>query len=174
MSSRPTSRPPGFTRRHRESGFTLAEVLLVTVLVGVGLVGVSWLMTMAAQTQAVHAESSSETIVVAREIRELAETLTRTPSGTGAATTYAEVTALDNLDGARFSPPIRADGVDFSGFAGWTQVVDISVRHVDDPTVVVDAGAPELVKGAGTVYLLQVDVQEGGSVLATHEWWIQP
>lgn len=160
--------------RRDSRGFTLAEVLLVTVLVGVGIAAVSWLMTMAAMTQEVHAASDAESIMIAREIRELASTLPTAPAGLGAADTGDEVVALDSLDGAVFSPPIRADKQVMTDLSGWTQSVDVSLRDLDDTDVVLDDDVRVVAQGERAVYRLEVTVSHSGALVGTHTWWIVP
>jgi prepilin-type N-terminal cleavage/methylation domain-containing protein len=172
MSTNPSVR--GRPRRSR-AGFTLAEVLMVTVVVGVGVVGASWLMAMAAQTQSVQAANSTDTLNVAREIRELAGALSRVPSGSGAVTAFADVAALDSLDGAEFSPPILSDGSSSADYTGWTQRIDLSLRDATAPDTVIDAGVPEVVQGSGHVFLLEVEIlDDNDALLDTHCWWITP
>ncbi len=161
--------------RRSRAGFTLAEVLMVTVVVGVGVVGASWPMAMAAQTQSVQAANSTDTLNVARGVRGLAGTVSRGPSGSGAVTACADIEALDSPDGAEFSPPILSDGSSSTTYAGWTQRIDLSLRDATAPGTVIDAGVPLVVQGSGQVYLLEVEIlDDSDTLLDTHCWWITP
>ena len=160
--------------RRADRGFTLAEVLLVTVLVGVGIAGVSWLMTMAAMTQDVHASVDPESLLLAREIREMAATLPTAPSGMGAADSADEITSLESLDGATFSPPLRADGQTLSNMSGWSQSIDVSLRDLDDTNTVLSDTVRIVPKGERCVWRLDVTIAKSGTLVGNHTWWIAP
>lgn len=149
---------------------------MATVLVGLALVGVSWMMTASATSQALLQRDSADSLLMAREMLELARSLDRAPSGSGPATAADEVLALDSLDGASFSPPLRADLTAFDDLDDWTQQVDVDVVTVDDLETVVSETLPDsLPKGSDELLRLTVTILDGsGAEVDTHRWWIAP
>jgi prepilin-type N-terminal cleavage/methylation domain-containing protein len=160
--------------RARNAGFTLLEVLTAAVIVGLALGAVGWSMTAAAQARSTLADEPLS-YLLARELRELAETLPREPSGAGPATQPAEVLALDTLDGAVFTPPLRADGSADAALAGWSQSASLALCSLDDPGVATGedprAGADP---HAERVYRLRVEVRHDGELVDSFDWWITP
>ena len=156
-------------------GFTLIEVLVTAAVLGVALISASWTMSGAASAKTVLEPDAITASLLAREIHALANTLPKEPSGSVGATSAGGVQALDSLEGAVFSPPLRADLSTASDVTGWSQACDLAVFDLadlttptaDDPT----AGLPE----DGTrVYQLTVTVSQGGETMGTHSWWISP
>ena len=160
--------------RRVQAGFTLLEVLLAALIAGMALAAVSWTMTSAAQAKAI-LSGDPRAYLLAREIRDLAESLPREPSGALAATSGSGILALDSLHGAVFSPPVRSDGTTETALAGWAQRVTLSVCSLDDP-----AGAtgesPTLgvARDAERLYRLTVAVTFAGEPVDRFEWWLTP
>lgn len=161
--------------RHRARGFTLVEILVATVIVGLAVVAASWAMSSAVTSKAVLAERPYEATLLAREIHELARALPREPSGVVGVTSAAQVLAIDSLVGATFSPPIRADGSLFPGMSGWTQDVSLALYDMDDLTTpTADDPRDAVPASADLLYKLRVRVLKDGSEVDTFEWWIAP
>lgn len=161
--------PPG------AAGFTLIEVLAAALVVGIAILSGSWAMSGAARNRTLLAGPELTASLLAREVHELALTLPREPSGTVGATTPAQLLALDSLEGASLSPPVRADGTADGSLSGWTQVVDLSVYDVLDPTTpTADDPTLGLPSDGSLIYRLDVTVLKDGSVVDSFAWWLAP
>ncbi|GJM22736.1 MAG: hypothetical protein DHS20C15_26510 [Planctomycetota bacterium] len=100
---------------------------MTTVVMGTSMVALGWMVTSANRTQDVYQEQSVDDLQLAREIRELALSVRKEVlNDNGIALTPAEVLSLSNLDGASFSPPIRADLSVMKHLTGWTQQVQLT------------------------------------------------
>jgi prepilin-type N-terminal cleavage/methylation domain-containing protein len=162
------------SRGRRCRGFSLVEVLTAAVIVGIALAAVSWSISSAAQARSALAEEPVA-FLLAREVRELAESLPRTPSGAGPATRASEVLALDTLDGAQFSPPLRADKTADASLSGWTQVTSLSVCTLGNPSVATfEDPAAGLDESAERMYRLTVAVLRDGELVDRIHWWLAP
>ena len=157
------------------SGFTLAEVLIASVIAAVALVAVTAAMSSATTTRAELARRPVVVSQLAQEIHALAEALPRTPSGSLAATSGDEVEALDSLAGARFSPPLLADRSTDTDLAGWSQHVEVAIHALDDlvhPTG--ESLSTELEADSHRVYRLEVTILHGSIPMETFHWWLKP
>ena len=162
------------TRGRRRSGFTLVEVLLAALITGIALAAVSWTMNSAAQAEAVMNEDP-RAFLLAREIRELADTLSRQPSGVVGATRGSDVMALDSLHGAVFSPPLRSDRTEQLSLGGWAQRVTLDVVSLDHPsTPTGESPTLGLSSKAQRLYRLTVAVTRDGEPVDRFEWWLVP
>ena len=142
--------------------------------------------------------------MLAREIRTLAGSLSTDGAGTGVATSADEIVALDSLDGASFSPPIRADRTVMTELDGWTQQIDVALYDMNDATgtsvaksstglasaaakvqddstgissgrvAVSESVVGRLPVGSTHLYLLTVTILDQGETVASHEWWLRP
>ena len=164
-------------RARREAlahGFTLVEVLLAALIAGIAMAAVSWTMTSVAQAKSVLAEDP-QPYLLAREIRELAESLPRAPSGLVGATRGVDVLALDSLHGAIFTPPLRSNRTSQAALAGWAQRVSLAVCTLDDlETPTGESPTLGLARGAQRLYRLTVAITYGGQPVDHFEWWLTP
>lgn len=165
------TRPPA---SRRESGMTLIEVLVSTVIVSLALVSGSWALSQASSSKAIHTEEPATAALIAREIHELALTLPTAPSGKPVATTGAGVVALDTLAGAKFSPPIRATLETIPDTTGWKQTVSIAVYDLGTLTKPAVAGYAAIAAGSSQIYQLTVQVTLRGADQGTWWWWLDP
>jgi len=159
----------------KHSGFTLIEVLVSAALLGVALLSGTWAMSVTSSTKAVVEGDEITAALLAREIYALACTVDKSPSGTFGVTSGASVLALDSLEGAVFSPPIKADTSTWSQYSGWKQAVDLTVYDVSDlstPTTISPLTA--LSEDGTSIYKLEVDVYQGTELVDTLSWWITP
>jgi len=164
-------------RRDRaRSGFTLIEVLVATILVGVAVVSTSWAMTNAARAKVQEElEDPITAELVAQEVYELAKSLPSEPSGTHGVTDPADVVALDSLVGARFSPPILADGTADSTKSGWGQIVNLTVYGIGDlDSATLDSALSGLEKSDPKLFQLSVTVTKDGVEVDTWRWFLTP
>jgi prepilin-type N-terminal cleavage/methylation domain-containing protein len=155
-------------------GFTLVEVLLAALITGIALAAVSWTMASAAQAGSVISEDP-RAFLLAREIRELADTLPRQPSGAVGVTRGEDILALDSLHGAVFSPPLRSDRTRQTALTGWAQRVTLAVCSLDDPaTPTGESPTLGLASSAKRLYRLTVAVTHDGEPVDRFEWWLAP
>lgn len=137
----PDSLIPRRRRSRRQSGFTLIEASLTTIIIGTGVLAI-----LAAQ-QAYHmknnwATRTSTAMLLANELRERTLSMPLHDPITGAATLGPEVDeavplAYDDLDdfagtvtagvgaGQTFNPPINALGLELDDLAAWTQTIKV-------------------------------------------------
>ncbi len=159
-----------------QAGFTLLEVMVATVLVGVALISTSWAMASAARVK-VEEELGDPVVAqgLAQEIYEIAQLLPAKPSGTYGVTSGASVVALDSLVGASFSPPIRATGNADVGMTAWRQDVGLVVYGLEDlKHATTDSVLTELKKGDKKLYQLSVTVSKDGTAIDTYRWFLTP
>jgi prepilin-type N-terminal cleavage/methylation domain-containing protein len=156
-------------------GFTLIEVLVASALVGVALLSGSWAMSVTASSKSIVEGAPITAALIGREIHALACTLDKSPSGVSGVTSGALVQALDALEGAVFSPPIKADKSSWSQYSGWSQSVDLAVYDLSDlSTPTLDDPLLGLSEDGTRIYRLTVGVAEGNELVGTYHWWITP
>ena len=151
------------------AGFTFIEVLLATVILGTMLVAASTSISGTVQAQSIMSGEPVTALGFAREIHSLALVLPHTAGDGTPATTGSEVAVLDDLDGAQFTPPIDAAKQTLTAYVGWSQQVLIESVDLASPDQL--AASPG---AAGTLLRLTVTVRQGGSVVGTYVWWINP
>ena len=155
-------------------GFTLVEVLLAALIAGIAMAAVSWTMTSAAQAKSVLTDDPRP-YLLAREIRELADSLPRAPSGLLAATRGVDVLALDSLHGAVFSPPLRSNRTAQAALTGWAQRVTLAVCTLDDlSTPTSESPTLGLARNAQRLYRLSVAITYAGQPVDRFDWWLTP
>ena len=159
---------------HRLRGVTLIEVLMSTLIVSLVIVSASWALSSASSSKHLRTEDPAVAALLAREIHELAIGVPTAASGDPAATTWAGVTALDTLDGARFSPPILATGETAPVDATWVQEVSVEVYALADSTVAVFDTYEPVDPASGQIYKLSVHMTQRGADMGTWWWWIKP
>ncbi len=156
-------------------GFTLAEVLIAGTIMAVALVAVTTSMSAATSSKAELADQPMLAARLAQDIAVLAETLPRTPSGSSGVTSGSAVVALNSLDGAVFSPPIRADGSSDSTLTGWQQSVNVEIFTLDNlDTPTNESVMTALSTHAARLYRLSVSIRHDGQVIETFRSWCRP
>ncbi|MEE9369986.1 MAG: type II secretion system protein [Sedimentisphaerales bacterium] len=100
-----------------KSGFTLVEVLIATILVGLAIASLIGANISLTRANGVGANLSTAEFLI-EQIRERA-----------IAADYDDLYTLEHFDGVSFSPPINADGNDLNNFAAFTE--QITVENVD-------------------------------------------
>ncbi len=164
----PDSNPAGAAARRggrRSAAFTLIEVIVMTIIVGTGVLAI-----VAAQ-QAYHMQASearrmSTAVLLANEIRELTMNFPAHDPITGAAVwgpednepTVLQYDDLDDFDGAdgaglTFDPPINAQGAQIPNMDGWSQRITVQNVNPDDiaAAVAADDGSTGLVRVTAVV-----------------------
>lgn len=157
------------TRRRR--GFSLVEVLVATVILGIGMAA---LMTaMAANTRTnTEGQSVTQAVFLAQELREYTLTLPfadPTPGDAGSPPGVdpydgGTIDDLDDLMDRTFSPPLDGQGGSHYELQGWSQTVTLSWR--DDGDL---AGATRT-PGSTKVVHVQVTISYEGREVLTTGW----
>lgn len=186
----PDSRLPRRRQRQRQSGFTLIESALTTIIIGTGVLAI-----LAAQ-QAYHmknnwASRTSTAMLLANELRERTLSMPLHDPITGATTLGPEVDetvalAYDDLDdfagtvtagvgaGQTFNPPINALGLTLTDLGAWTQTIRVEkvpADHVDTSFPLrLDTGASDMFRV--TVAVLYRDPNSGADEAVTELSWI--
>jgi hypothetical protein len=106
---------------------------------------------------------------LAREIHSLALLLPREVRDGLPAPSGADVVALEDLNGARFHPPIRADKSEMTDASAWKQAVLVQTVQLASPNVL--AADPT---ARDVLLRLTVEVLQNGEVRGTYVWWMNP
>lgn len=136
---RPNSGDAVATRRRR--GFTLVEAAMVTVIIGVGCIGMLQLLATGTVTNSEGTELTMA-INLASNVREMSLGMAYydPQQPTVWNTKEATVAAWDNimdLDGASLSPPIDARRRQVTGYPDWTQSIEVESVSEENVSVVV-------------------------------------
>jgi prepilin-type N-terminal cleavage/methylation domain-containing protein len=163
-------RPGGrFASRRAASGFSLIEVLLATLVVGTVLVAATGAIGGAVSARAALSSEPVTAFELAREIHSLALVLPRDAGDGLPAATGADIALLEDLDGARFSPPVSAARAALAHATGWSQEVTLEAVDLAAPgSLAADATADAV------LLRLTVVVREGASLRGTYVWWLNP
>ena len=153
-------------------GFTLLEVLLATIILGIGIAAALNSM-ITGTTMNAESEKLTNATFLAQEIREWTQNLPFSdqdtqdmlnPPGPDSEGPYGPfVDDLDDLLDAEFSPPVDSMGNEISGMSGWTQRITLSWRSEDDPSVVVT-------NGSSNIIYVQVQIMSAGEVILSSGW----
>ncbi len=112
----------------KKQGFTLVEVLIAMILVGLAIAALMAANRSLSQANGIGAEMSTGELL-AEQVRELTM-MTDYPA------------LLGTFDDVTYSPPKGADGADLSGFDDYSQVVTVeNVSDTDFETVVDDGSS---------------------------------
>lgn len=156
----------------RDGGFTLIEILLAVVILGVAFVAF-----LSAMQTGIHtgAESSDLTkaMLYAREMREWTRSLpfhdtdaadADNPVGPDVVTNGVPfVDDVDDLLGATFSPPRDSFGNEITDATEWSETVTLIWKSEADPTVTVADGASNLI-------FVEVTIKKNGETILTTNW----
>ena len=157
----------GIAPRRASAGFSLVEVLLAALLLGTVMVAGLTAFTTSVDAQDTLAGDTVTAFGLAREIHTLAETLPRDAGSGSPAARIADVTVLDDLNGARFSPPVDAARRTMPSAAGWTQTVAVEAVRLSAPgTLATDSD------GDAVLHRLTVAVDDGQGGGGTYTWWL--
>ena len=144
-------------------------MLLGTLVLGTMLVTATTALTSAAVAQDQLVTAPVTAWGLAREIHSLALLLPRDTGDGQPAANGAAVLLLEDLDGARFNPPIAADKRTLTHDSEWTQQIDLEPVELSDPDLpAADATA------SGTLLRLTVTVLEGPTARGSYVWWMNP
>lgn len=157
----------------RTQGFSLIEVLLVSILVGVLLVATTSAMSAASSAKLVLASGPLDAARLARDVHSIALGLPSGAPTTERAAGYHDLAVRQDLDGAVFSPPIDATGAEVAALAAWTQRVAFERLALSDLQTPSDA--PLVAAGAWPALdRLTVTIVEGEVELGRFVFWMTP
>jgi len=152
----------------RSRGFTLLEVLIAVILVGVSIAALVAANTSFTLANGTGADISTAEFLV-EQIRELTAMLPAMDPDTTSPTFGLEEAALaayddvDDFDNFTFSPPIGADRIVLSDFAAFSQQVTVeNVSASNFDTVVGD--------GLSDFFRITVTVSLNGNQLSSTSW----
>ena len=166
---------PG-TRWRTRRGFTLIEVLVAVVILGIGILA---LVHCVGLNTAVNGASRNlaRGALLAQEVREWSLKLpyldpdpnTRSsapgldPNET--AGVGSDVDDIDDLKGQSFSPPVDARGLPMTDCPAWTQKIDLSWRSESNIGTTVPDGASKVVH-------VGVEIQRGNETILATGWLV--
>ena len=138
-------RNPKYTMRDIRSGFTLIEVLVATILVGLAIASLVGANISFSQANGAGSDLSTAEFL-AGQIRERMAMMN-----------YSN---LQSLDDAVFSPPIDADGQQLSAFPSFSQQVTVENVSTSDFEQVVADGSSDFVR-------ITVEVSQNNQTLSS-------
>ena len=158
------------TPTRRSGGFTLAEVLMATVVMGVGMAAIMGALRSGTQINA-GASDMSQGVFLAQELRECMGNLPfsdtdqehqENPPGLDEASiSYAD--DLDDYNHQTFCPPVNSMGDLLANMSRWSQTVDITWKNDNNIAAGVSDGASD------TAYV-KVTIRHDGEVVLTTGW----
>ena len=158
-------------KRADRGGFSLMEVAVTTVIVGVGVT--SLLLSVGSGTRVNGgAQELTQAVFLAQEIREWTVKLpfsdpdpadAGNPPGPDGTSPLVFVDDLDDLMNVTFSPPRGGTGQPLNALTGWSQRITITWRDPDDLSAVVSPGASDIV-------YVQVEILRRGKLVYTTGW----
>ena len=143
----------------RQEGFTLIEVLIAMLLIGLAIVSLISANGAFTQANASGVELSTSEFLI-EQIRELTTVLPVIDPNTGTATfgpeaseTLANYNDLDDFNGASFSPPISADRNTLADLSAYTQQITVENVSASDFEQVVSNHSSFFVRVTVRVFL---------------------
>ena len=147
--------------RSARDGFTLIEVAVATVIVGIGMAAL--MVSVGSSTRVNEAGGKlAQATVLAQEIREWTLALpfsdpdaqdAHNPPGPDGVDPQVSVDDLDDLMGVTFKPPRVGMGIAISSLPDWSQTISMSWRDPNDVAVLAPHGP-----GTTDVVYVHVDV----------------
>ena len=135
------------------SGFTLAEALCATVIVGLGAAAI--LVSAASGSRANNiGRKLTEAVFLAQELREWTYQLPFSdpdtadqgnPPGSDGMNPQTFVDDLDDLMGVTYSPPRDGQGIAVDDLTVWSQLIDLTWRDPADLDTIVANGASDVI-----------------------------
>ncbi len=154
----------------QSKGFTLAEVLMATVVMGVGVTAIMGALRSGTRVNS-GASDMSQAVLLAQELRERMGQLPfsdtdqehqENPPGLDEASiSYAD--DMDDYNHQTFCPPISSMGDSLANMSRWSQTVDITWKNDNNIAAGVGDGASD------TAYV-KVTIRHDGEVVLTTGW----
>ncbi len=152
-------------------GFTLLEILMTTVLLGMGITA---LMAGMASTANVNSSGSeiTQAVLLAQDIREWTMNLpfhdpdptqAANPPGPDGSSPQTLVDDVDDLMNVTFSPPRNSHGEILSDMDDWSETITLTWRSLADPTQIVTPGS-------STVMNINVTISHYGQEVLSSSW----
>ena len=157
----------------KKRGFTLIEVLIAIILVGIAIAGLIAANTAFTQANGAGTDLSTALFLM-EQIRELTVLLPVIDPNTGTSTFGPEEAALadyddlDDFDDASFSPPISADRVVLNDSAAFTQQVTVENVHAANFEQVVADHSSDFVRITVRVLLNSKEITSANWVRAQY------
>jgi len=174
-------------RNSNNSGFTLVEVLMAAMIIGIVFVGV--LMSMSVSTEAnIAASDLTVAITLAQQIREMTMGVPyvdpQTPDNPPGPDGLSPQTFIDDMDdmlGQTYSPPHSAMpptgqaannrlGEELSEYTGWSQKIVITYRNPDDLAEITYPRASNAY--LTDLAMVQCSIYKGSELIYVTEWLI--
>ena len=159
----------GPSRKTRQRGFTLVEVMVAVVIVGIGISAAMYGLT-SSMTTSHEGRGILVAGILAGYVKQYSDDLAFSdPDGTGifgpetGEGGIADYDDVDDLDGSTLQPPIGADGSVLDSFPNWSQV--ISVNRLDPDTFEVLMVAVDT-----PVIRVEVEIRDGGRLVGQYQW----
>ena len=170
LTARLTSLPrgPGGAR-----GFTLAEVIVATAVVGIGISALMVATKSGTEVNMAGREITQATFL-AQELREWTLRLPFSdqdvgdqdnPPGPDGSDPQVFVDDLDDLMGVTYSPPRDASGEAISDMDGWAQTIDLSWRDRNDL-------ATSVAPGSSNMIYVDVTISHSGRTVLSTGWLV--
>jgi prepilin-type N-terminal cleavage/methylation domain-containing protein len=149
-------------------GFTLIEVLIAVILVGVAIVGLVGANGASSMVNGAGLDLTTTEFLI-EQIREMTAVLPTVDPVSGTTTfgheeaTLAAYDDVDDFDGASFNPPIDAGRARLNDLGAYTQVITVqNVSRTNFEQVVADHST--------TFYRVKVEIRRDGHVLNSASW----
>ena len=159
--------------RKRNHAFTLVEVAIACVIIGIAFAALMTMLNSGTRAQAVSSKTT-DAIFLSESIREWTLLLPFTdpdsgdadnPPGPDGSDPVNFVDDLDDMKTVTFSPPRDGGGNTLSDMTKWSQAVTITWRDPTNPAVVVADGASDLV-------YVEVEVAHDDTPILTKGWLV--
>lgn len=158
-------------RRHR--GFTLVEIVVATILIGLAMAAM--MVSVTSNTQVTDAGAKlTQASFLAQEIREWTLNLPFSdpdpgdqgnPPGSDGSSPQTWVDDLDDLMNVTYSPPRDGQGYAISSLAEWSQTITLTWRDPNDLSTTVADGASDLI-------YVNVDVKYANKHITSSGWLV--
>ncbi len=136
------------SRRGTPKGFTLVEVLITSIVIGLGIVAV-----MAAIGSGTRINEAGVSLTRAgfltQEIREWSMNLD----------------TLNDLTDVTYSPPRNSLGEELNDMTGWSQTLTVTWRSPTDLDVIVPSGSSDIAH-------MQLGVEHNGELILSTDWLV--
>ena len=160
-------------RQYHHAGFTLVEVQIAMLVIGLGILALLHAMASGSRINAVGRDITQATFL-AQEIREWTLRVPFSdpdpgsednPPGPDGMSPQVFVDDLDDLMGVTFSPPRNAQEAPIAGLADWSQVIRMDWRDPNDLDTTISPGASDVI-------CINVSIQRGSVEVLNTSWLV--
>ena len=153
------------------AGFTLLEVLMTTVILGMGITALMAGMASSANVNSGGSEIS-QAVLLTQDVREWTMNLpfrdpdpadAANPPGPDGSSPQTFVDDLDDLMDVTYSPPRNSHGDPLNGMNDWSETITLTWRSLVDPTQTVTPGS-------STVVNVNVTISHYGQAVLSSSW----